>query len=297
MKITSLSLLLKYQHFSLVITEGGTEENQIFRFDYNINNEIRKGMYNVVLIILLSIFSKGLMGQNSLNWLDSLGNKVGYWEECEYVDFFGEMEIDDTICVKGLYKNGYKDSLWVLNSKRTGVTRMTVEYKDSMRIAYSEFDEKGNKIVYHYSNPFNQKVNIVFYYSNGKVEDSLYEDSTIRFKIAYHQNGSIREGYQVFDSIFNYKKNIYWDNGRLRKVINYQHNGDMQGVKHGNVKTYHLNGTLHEDCNYHKGVLDKLYIEYDEEGKAISFKYYSQGIVVYTGGSALPPCQMKNKEE
>lgn len=134
---------------------------------------------------------------------------------------------------KGIYKNLKKDSIWL-------------NYGPSGRLSTSETFLNdvlhGKRIVYivpEDPNDFSQRVSIVSYYTNGKLDGDYIE---------YFDNGGV------------YVKGKYVSNR-----------------KEGLWEIYHLNGKIRSKENYTLGSRNGWCIGYDEQGREIVKAYFSFG--------------------
>lgn len=194
---------------------------------------IRPSNLNLFLLLVLltstSWAQAGSVAQDTLNRLDEMGRKQGYWR----------------IQAPLAEKPGYTDGQLVeegryTNSKRTGVWKR-----------YWPNGQVMSEITYHMGRP---KGNYVIYYPSGKTEEQGSWDldrNTGTFK-RWHPNGKLAQDF-VFNAygVRDGEQKYYHENGQL--AVSVQVN---EGREEGTMKRYTADGKLLQVAEFDNGVID-----------------------------------------
>lgn len=170
---------------------------------------------------------------------DSLnGERDGFWI---IYDFFGKKASE------GNYIQGKKDGIW--SYYVDGLLKERGKYLDDKREGWWDFT------------PFEGLVGSG-YYKNGKREGEWI----------YKYQGQINEIINYKDSLKDGWHTAYYMTGEFRfKVFN------IKGKKHGDYKTYHINGKIYETCKYDHGIPTTDFLQYDRDGSLFSKLTFKNG--------------------
>lgn len=192
------------------------------------------------LYFLLSVFlfagstyaqaSNGLSVQDTVNRVDEMGRKQGYWKVVaplpDKPDYSAGQLVEE-----GRYSN----------SKRVGVWR-----------SYWPNGNVKSEITYTMGRP---KGSYTIYYPNGRKEESGSWDldrNTGKFQ-RWHTNGKLAQDF-VFDpnGQRNGEQKYYHENGQLAVGVTIE-----QGRETGTMKRYYANGDLHQVAEFNNGVINE----------------------------------------
>lgn len=189
----------------------------------------------LLLLVLATSYAQALAPSDTLNRVDELGRKQGWWRVvAPETDKTGYP--DGALVEEGRYNNG----------KRTGTWR--------------RFWPNGNpmsEIEYHLGRP---RGAYAVYYPNGKVEESGRWDldrNTGRFQ-RWHPNGKLAQ-----DFVFNDhgqrdgEQKYYHENGQLAVTVNIK-----EGREEGTLKRYTPDGQLLQVAEFNGGVINEANSRY-----------------------------------
>jgi len=171
----------------------------------------------------------GTIVQDTLNRVDEMGRKQGYWR----------------LQAPQVEKPGYTDGQLVeegqyTNSKRTGLWKR-----------YWPNGKVMSEITYQMGRP---KGNYVTYYPNGKTEEQGVWDldrNTGKFQ-RWHPNGKLAQDF-VFNTygVRDGEQKYYHDNGQLAVTVQVK-----EGREEGSMKRYTPEGKLLQVADFDNGVID-----------------------------------------
>ncbi len=211
--------------------------------------------YIVFLLICFGAFS-----QDSINKLDSNGQRHGLWK--------GFYEKSKRPRYEGVFKNG----------KETGIFKYYDDTKAGTVIATRDFSKNDGSC---YAIFYDQKNNKV---SEGKLVNKLPNGKWIYY---HYQSKEIMSTENYADGKLSGEKKVFYKDNTLAEISNYI-NGNRVGI----YKKYSEKGELLEELNYTKGELDGKAIYYDGLGNKIyegnylngkkvgKWKFYEKGKVI-----------------
>jgi len=87
-----------------------------------------------------------------------------------------------------------------------------------------------------------------------------------------HENGNLKDEYEMLDGLKHGKAVTYYDNGQLLSESNWK-----DDKEDGLSKEYHENGVLDIESNWKEGKLDGLIKEYNGNGELKAETYFKDG--------------------
>jgi len=185
--------------------------------------------YLFPVLLFLSVTRAAALAQDTLNVVDEMGRKQGYWKVLAPKAEKPEYE-DGQLIEEGRYTN----------SKRVG--------------AWKRYWPNGNvmsEITYQMGRP---KGEYKTYYPTGKVEELGTWDldrNTGKFQ-RYHPNGKLAQDF-VFNpyGMRDGEQKYYHENGQLAVAVNIE-----EGKEDGALKRYDEKGQLTQNAQFNDGVID-----------------------------------------
>lgn len=202
-----------------------------------------------VFIIVLIVFSKiafaqtfELVGNDTINLMDSLGKKQGKWIVTNKM-IHKPCYADDQKVEEGVY----------LDSKKTGIwTEYYCNNNLKSKITYDNNRPNGYAIMYH---------------ENGKIkEEGLWKNNRWvgDYKL-YYENGQVQQAFK-FNTIGKRAgdQKYYWENGQTMIEGSWE-----DGKESGILREYYENGDLKSEKNFAGGYLDVTTVKNFEPKKPL----------------------------
>ncbi|WP_339838078.1 hypothetical protein [uncultured Flavobacterium sp.] len=198
--------------------------------------------------ILLFFISALLFSQESINQLDSKGERHGLWK--------GKYEESNRPRYEGVFEHG----------KEKGVFKYFDDTKLGKVIATRDFSKENGSC---YVTMFDRKDNIV---SEGLLINKEYEGE---WKIYHKESKVIMTSENYKKGKLNGVKKIFYDDGSLAEIINFS-----DGERDGNYKKYGVNEKILEDLNYKNDQLHGEATFFDGLGNISIQGQYKEGLKV-----------------
>jgi len=230
------------------------------------------------MCLIVSSITNGQTGiaLDTLNQLDSAGNKQGWWIE-ELTQRVPDTDTTETTTSEGRYLDDVKIGDWTTIYAGNGVVASYETYSEGNRTSYSMFDVRGRP-TYLYNVDL-ASGNEVFhaYHENGELATLGITSAEGSSGTTYWENGIVmshweRSAERRSDELYVFLH--YWEDGtvwRREEFIG-------ERVQHGTVTRYHRNGQLEYECQYEFGKLNGEYKKYDEKGNLTEVMMWNNGV-------------------
>lgn len=199
-----------------------------------------------IVTILLFLISSLSFSQETINQLDTKGERHGLWK--------GTYEESKRPRYEGVFEHG----------KEKGVFKYFDDTKAGKVIAKRDFS-KGNGSCY--VTMFDRKDNIV---SEGLLINKEYEGE---WKIYHKESKIVMTSENYKKGKLNGVKKIFYDDGAVAEILNFS-----DGKRNGNYKKYGVNEKILEDLNYKNDELHGDATFYDGLGNISIQGQYNEGL-------------------
>ena len=226
-------------------------------------------MLRIQIVILLTIFSGAIFAQDTLNVIDSKGNRQGYWRKLDSVG---------RVIYEGRFKDGYPAGefrYFYPNGKLKVVSILSNQGKKAVTTSYFT---NGSKMAT--GNYLNEK-----------------KDSVWQFFSELNGTLASREMYQA--GLINGTSNVFYPEGGLSELLNYK-NGIKDGLweqyyvdgklklrgtykageKQGPFKAFYNSALPMMEGQYKLGHKDGTWIFYNEKGALLKKEFYDKGKLI-----------------
>lgn len=227
-----------------------------------------------IAFILLSNFCNS---QDTLNRVDKLNCKFGYWKV--YKDIDGRKMLTE----EGSYNNNRKSGLWIEYYK-DGFVKSKINFIDGRPdgkyiIFYNngivkeegiwkKNQNSGKRITYYESGKVksifdNSKIGIegikqTEYFENGNIKLELWLDT---LEIRYYKNGNRKSLSRYKERKTDGEQITCFETEEIATIVNYK-----SGIRHGKFALYHRNGKMAYTGEYKEEKMFGQRVCYDEKG-------------------------------
>gem|GEM_PF-3680396 len=233
------------------------------------------------MCLIASLATNGQSGKarDTLNQLDSAGNKQGWWIE-ELTQQVPDSDTTETKISQGRYLDDFKIADWTTVYKGNGVTASCEIYFEGRRTYWSTFDVRGRPMY----------LCTVDLASGAEIFRAYHEDggsATLGIRSAERNSGT-----------------SYWENGNVMRhwetsaergadeawvIMDYWEDGTMRQrqefigarVEHGTTTRQYRNGLIQYECHYVFGKLNGDYKKYDEDGNLTEVMMWANGVRIW----------------
>jgi antitoxin component YwqK of YwqJK toxin-antitoxin module len=232
----------------------------------------------VAMCLIASLITKGQNGiaRDTLNQLDSAGNKQGWWIE-EFAQPVLDSDTVETRISEGRYIHGSRDGDWVTRYKGNGGVAITATYMDGRSIHCRAYDVRGRLSWSDSTDIVTGTLVSYTFYEDGQIMGLLLKSPMKHSGTTYWENGNVMSHWKHSAerrSDETYVFLDYWEDGTLRQRQEFI----GEGVEHGTATRYYRNGQLEYECQYVFGKLNGEYKEYDEEGNLTDVMMWANGV-------------------
>jgi antitoxin component YwqK of YwqJK toxin-antitoxin module len=232
----------------------------------------------VAMCLIASLITNGQSGiaHDTLNQVDSVGNKQGWWIE-ELTQIVPDSDTTETTIGQGRYLDDTKIGDWTTIYKGNGVTASYETYSDGMSTFRSKFDARG-RLRYLDSMDLVSGTEIHrSYRESGVLATVGIRSSEKSSGTTYWENGNVRSHWERSadlrsDEIYVFLH--YWEDGTVWRREEFI--GDR--IEHGTTRRYYRNGRIQYECQYVFGKLNGEYKKYDEEGNLTDVAMWANGV-------------------
>ncbi|MEE4115497.1 MAG: hypothetical protein V2I37_04980 [Marinilabiliaceae bacterium] len=206
------------------------------------------------------------------------GKPDGYWKS---------YYVTGVLKSEGARRNFMLDSIWVFYTQ-TGDTLEKINYLFGKKSGYYyKYKRDNNYGVYIYSRELfagdKREGNAIIYFPGGNVKQTLPYSNGKKQGLSreYDSEGNII-------TLYEYNNDFLVSRERINRT-------DNKGLKQGDWKEFHDNGTLKKEMNYRNDLLHGYYKEYNERGIMVLAMLYDMGQLVEESVEDDPDIEIKNR--
>lgn len=182
-----------------------------------------------ITFLIMSIFPKDALSQDTLNFVDAANLKQGHWilkNTNKKLSGYKENQIFE----EGNYLNNKKTGLWK-QFYETGAIKSEITYKNNLPFGYAKF-----------------------YFRNGNIsEEGNWENYKWNGSYKYYyEGGQLRYDWKFVNGVRESTQKYYFENGKLNFEGEWKNGGE-----NGTIKEYNEDGSLKEERAYLNGKFDE----------------------------------------
>jgi len=228
-------------------------------------------MVRLFVVVLFTIFSGSLMGQDTVNQKDQQGRRQGVWHK---VDSAGRL------IYNGHFKDGYPAGEFHYFYPDGKLKTLSVVSQQGTRAMTSSYFPNGRKMATGlYINEKRDSTWLFFSEADGAmVAEEHYKNGLINgFSKVFYPEGGLSEQYFLKMGIRDGLWEQYYTDGKLKLRGGYK-----AGEKQGFFKTYYGSGQVMMSGQYNAGHQTGIWISYNVKGVITKTEIYDNGRLVKT---------------